>query len=219
MERASRDYRHWIGFAKKLASRYVRAGIEACDLEQEALLTVLEELPKYTEDLGVSLKVFLGRKVRARLSSLYRKTLNLWQIEQFWEVRHVSGDSDSNVAVATRELAEAVIRANPDQYASAKFVKVLVTVGPSLDEDAGGNNEGHTDCMTLHEIVGESAEQDWMLPLKNRVMRVSVDADIAPLITMRGEGFTFEEIAQKLGRNTEAVKKAYYRSLKGKRAA
>lgn len=217
MGRASRDYRDWIGFAKKLASRYVRAGIEACDLEQEAVLTVLEEIPKYSEDLGVSLKVFLGRKVRARLSSLYRKTLNLWQIEQFWEVRHVSGDTDLNVGVATRELADAVIQANPDQYSGAKFVKVLVSVGPSLDSEVETCDEGS--ATTMHEIVGESAEQDWMLPLKSRVMRVSVDSEIAPLVVMRGEGFTFEEIAQKLGRNTEAVKKAYYRSLKGKRAA
>jgi hypothetical protein len=122
-----------------------------------------------------------------------------------------------SVRAPSKSLAEAVIRANPGEYVGAKFVKVLVSVGPSLDSEVECSDEGSS--TTLHEIIGESAEQDWLLPLKTRVMRVSRDAEIAPLVKMRGEGLTFEEIAEKLGRKTEAVKKSYYRNLKKGKAA
>lgn len=218
MSSDNREFREWESFAKKLATKYVTAGIELEDLEQEALLTLLEELPKYDPAIGVSLRVFLGRGIRNKLASLYRKTLNLVQIEQFWLVEHVSGSRDMHVKAKSKSEAEAVVAARPSEYVNVQNVKTLALLGPSLDEDAGGNNEGNTDCMTLHEVLGEKPLQELKLIAnegEKKVRKANRNGDeLAEIFRLRSEGRTFQEIAATLGKNENTLYYAYIRAQK-----
>lgn len=219
MANESRDFREWEGFAKKIASRYVTSGVDQEDLEHEALLALLEEIPRYNIDMGVSMKVFLGRKIRAKLSSFYRKTLNLVQVEQRWEVKHVSGDPSFNVKAETRERAEAVVRAHPAEYSGVKHVKVVVPVGPSLDSEVDSEDGDHP--TSLHEAFGENAEQEWMSSIFERVLRLQAikksddkRLQLETIVKMRQEGYTFVQIGARLGKSSNLVKKVCHRAQK-----
>lgn len=222
-----RDFREWESFAKSLAARYATPGIELVDLEQEALLTLLEELPKYAPELGVTLRVFLGRGIRNRLASLYRKTLNLVQVEQFLMVVHKSGDKEMNVRVASWEQGEAVIRSNPGEYTAVKHVKVTAPIGPSLDAEADDlQAEGGG---TLHEAIGVQAEQEWIPSIHERVsaLRASSSSregaiELDAILQMKREGYTLDEIGARLGKKKAAICMAISRAqkrLSRKRAA
>ena len=210
MEIDQRDFREWESFAKKLAARYAAPGIDLADLEQEAVLALLEELPEFTPDLGVSLRVFLGRGIRNKLASLYRKTLNLVQLEQFWMVVHKSGDKELNVRVGNRGQAEAVIRRNPHEYVTIKHVKVLAPIGPSLDEEVEEQGES---ASTRHEQIGAAPDQEWQLAAKQRVAAgVRGSRDVREILTMREQGCTFSQIGKTLGKSTHAVMMAWRRA-------
>lgn len=206
----NRDPREWESFAKKLASKYVAPGLDLQDLEQEAFLSVLEELPKYKEEVGVSLRVFLGRGIKNRLATLYRKTLNLVQIEQYWMVCHKSGDKELNVKVVDKSQGEAVIRANPSEYTAVRHVKVMASIGPSLDEELEGHDGSNAE--TLHEVVGDRAEQEWIPTLRQRVSALRAAslseehaAELETIIKMKQEGFTLDEIGARFGKKKAAV--------------
>lgn len=214
MSRDNRDYREWEGFAKKLAAKYVTVGIELEDLEQEALLTLLEELPKYNPSIGVSLRVFLGRGIRNRLASLYRKTLNLVQIEQYWLVEHVSGSRDMHVKAKSKSEAEAVFAARPSEYANIQNVKTLASLGPSLDEETqDGEQDG-----TLHEVFGENPLQELKLIAdegESRVRRANRNgSQLSEIFRLRNEGHTFQQIADRLGVGLKGVFAAFSRAQK-----
>lgn len=213
MSSEDREFREWEGFAKKLAGRYATPGIEVEDLEQEALLALLEELPKYTPDLGVSLRVFLGRGIRNRLSFLYRKTLNLVQVDQYWLVKHVSGNRDLHVQAKSKAKAEAIIKARSDEYTAVENVKLLATLGPSLDEEL----DDEQGC-TLHETLGQGPLQELSLLAsegEKKVRQVNRKGDrLAEIFKRRSEGHTFQQIADDLGMGLKGVFAAFSRAQK-----
>ena len=204
----------WIGFAKKLASRYFTSGVELADLEQEAMLAVFEGLPQYSEESGVSLKVYLGRRIQDRLRSTYRKTLNIVQLEQFWVVLHKSGDPEQHVRAESKAQAEAVLRSHPNDYVKVRHVKVHAPIGPSLDAEIDAENGS-----SLHEIVGEEPEQEWKLAAKRRAgeavaSHASKTDELATILTLRVQGFTFGQIGGQIGKSSEATKKMWQRAQK-----
>lgn len=211
MSSDNREFREWESFAKKLAVKYVTAGIEQEDLEQEALLALLEELPKYSPSIGVSLRVFLGRGIRNKLASLYRKTLNLVQIEQYWLVEHISGSRDMHVKAKSKSEAEAVVAARPGEYVNIQNVKTLASLGPSLDEEADDEQDA-----TLHEVFGENPLQELQLIAnegEKKVRKANRNGDeLAEIFRLRGEGRTFQEIAATLGKNESTLYYAYIRA-------
>lgn len=221
MSSDNREFREWESFAKKLASKYVTVGIELEDLEQEALLTLLEELPKFNQSIGVSLRVFLGRGIRNKLASLYRKTLNLVQIEQYWLVEHVSGNRDMHVKAKSKSEAEAVVAARADEYVNIQNVKTLASLGPSLDEEADDEQDA-----TLHEVFGENPLQELTLIAnegEKKVRKANRNGDeLAEIFRLRSEGRTFQEIAATLGKNENTLYYAYIRAqrrFKNKKSA
>lgn len=213
MSSVNRDYREWESFAKKLAAKYVTAGIEQEDLEQEALLTLLEELPKYSPSIGVSLRVFLGRGIRNKLASLYRKTLNLVQIEQYWLVEHISGSRDMHVKAKSKSEAEAVVVARPGEYVNIQNVKTLAALGPSLDEEADDEQDA-----TLHEVFGENPLQELQLIAnegESNVRKANRNGnELAEIFRLRNEGHTFDQIGEQLNKDGDAVRKAFSRAQK-----
>lgn len=220
MKEECRDFREWEAFAKKLATKYVTPGVDLDDLEQEALLVLLEKLPEYSPQIGVSLKVFLGRKIRNKLAELYRKSLNLVQLEQYWEVRHASGDKELHVRASSRAEAAAILQLHSTDYVSMKHVKTLVVIGPSMDADAE-SDATNEDPHSLHEVVGQAPEQEWAVAINRRLSALRAvpqsqgeAEELHTIFSMRRDGFTFAQIGKQLGKDGCAVKKTWYRAQK-----
>lgn len=221
----SRDPREWESFAKKIAAPYVAAGVDAEDLHQEAFLVLLEELPNYNPQAGVNLKNFVRRRLRDRFNSLYRKTLNLVQVEQHWVLAHKSGDTALAVKDASKERLQAVAQAHPGEYTTLRHVKVLVPIGPRLDDGWDEKLSDDDSDLSGHEMFGSAPEQEWMSRASERLSEVQVskneDVDMVAVIRMRREGYTSAQIGAALGKSAAAIRQSWCREQKrlAKRAA
>lgn len=86
----------------------------------------------------------------------------------------------------------------------------------SLDAPGGFDESG--EALSFHETIGTGPDQEISVmfsEMSSKVTRAARDGDgLWEIIRLRGEGFTFEEIAQEVGKDPCAVRKAYSRAQK-----
>ncbi len=211
-----------------LASKFLQDGLELDDLKQEARLAVIESHDSYAPDMGVSLNTFIGRRIRDALRKYVGANIDAFEISREWVAESIADGPDG--ALRARSKAECnALRdvVGPEKFRKPRRVIETVRATVSLDDDAGGNNEGNTDCMSLHETIGTGPEQELGMLAAEMTTKVSTGLsrkgqELAEIFRLRSQGHTFKDIAKSLGKETRAVELAFQRAqkkLNKKRAA
>ncbi len=86
----------------------------------------------------------------------------------------------------------------------------------SLDEDVSRDDDGES--MTRHDVIGAPASHEAAERGGRTVdsLRRRLSSDAQELVRLRAEGFSLQKIADRTGRTTEAVKKAWQRLTRGR---
>jgi RNA polymerase sigma factor (sigma-70 family) len=209
-----------------VASKFIQDGIELDDLKQEATVAVLESFPLYSEDLGVSLNTFLGRRIRDALRGFVSASLGSIEIERKWVAEPINEHANQTIKAETKEECEAL----RDFHGAERFKKarrVISTSKPTASLDEGWDNSSQEDDSTPHDKLGTSAPQEFGVLIGEAEEALLVVSEAASragghggadywrqIGLLRSQGFTFAQIGKALGKSTMAVQMAWRRSQK-----
>lgn len=209
---------------KGLAAKYCCDGLEMNDLMQEAWVAVLENQDLYTEDMGVSLQTFLGRKIRNQLETFRANNLDLVELERHWIAESVAHGPGASIKAATKAECNALRNAlGVELYKKPR--RVIETTSATVSLDAETDADQQAECSSLHDKIGTGPEQELGMLAAEMTKKVETkldrDGELTEIFRLRSEGHTFEHIAKRLGKGLRAVHQRYSRAQKrlAKRAA
>lgn len=226
----------WASAARligNIASKFVQDGIELEDLKQEATLAVLESFPLYSEDMGVSLNTFLGRRIRDALRGFVSASLGSIEIERKWVAEPINEHFSQAIKADSKEECEAL----RSFHGAARFKKprrVISTTKPMASLDEGWESHSQDDDTTPHDKLGTSPPQELGVLIAEAEEALVAASEAASragghgaadywqrIGQLRAQGLTFAQIGKALGKSTMAVQMAWRRSQKRleKRAA
>lgn len=209
-----------------VASKFVQDGIELDDLKQEATLAVLESFPLYSEDTGVSLNTFLGRRIRDALRGFVAASLGSIEIERKWVAEPINEHSSLAIKADSKEECEA-LRAFHGADRFKKPRRVISTSKPMASLDEGWESSSQDDDVTPHDKLGTSPPQEFGVLVAEAEEALVAASEAATragghggadywrqIGQLRSQGFTFAQIGRALGKSTMAVQMAWRRSQK-----
>lgn len=199
-----------------LAPKFLQAGFDLDDLKQEARLAVLESHGDYSPDTGVSMNTFIGRRIRDALRTFVSANVDAVEVSREWVAESIADGPDASLRAKTKaecELLRAVVGADRFKKPRRHIEKIRAA---SFDDDADGDGE---EALTLHERVGVGPEQELGMLAAEMTTKVSTKmgrkgGELAEIFRLRSEGHTFEQIGQILGKDWNAVYKAFSRAQK-----
>lgn len=217
----------FAGLVKKLARQYFAEGLCIEDLEQEAWLTLLEHQPKYTSELGISERTFLGRKIRNRLEAFRRESLGLVEIERDWVAESIAGGPDEAIKAKSKAECEALVKfRGAEKYKKPSRVIQYTPAAVSLDAEWGDVSSDTNENQTGHDLVGRQPNQEFDMmraelsqtlaekEQRAKKSRKNSGKDWQRIGELRAQGYTFAQIAQELGKPTNSVIKTWHRAQK-----
>ena len=206
-----------------LASKFLQDGLELEDLKQEAKLAVLEFHDSYSPEMGISLKTFLGRRIRDTLEKFRARSLDTIEVHREWVAEPIAEGPEESLRAKSKEECEMLRRVvGPHRFRKPRRVTKTVRVTVSLDDEGcdGEDSEG----LTLHEKFGVEPGQEATLFANRRLAALQeVEAEAAcagrhggenwaEMAELRAAGWTFARIGEKFGKSPQAVRQALLRA-------
>ena len=216
-----------------LASKFHQDGLELDDIKQEARLAVLEHHASYSPEMGVSYNTFIGRRIRDALRSFVGANNDSVEVSREWVAESIAEGPSGAIRAKTKAECEGLRTAQgAERFKKPRRVIETMRATVSLDEVSGSDGD---DDITLHEALGHGPEQESMIAASEAIAAAKVKSQESAALARNGgagdywqdisalrtAGYTFEQIGGKLGKSSNAIKKAWGRAQKslGKSAA
>lgn len=201
-----------------LAPKFHQEGLELDDLKQEARVAVLVSYGDYKPEMGISLNTFIGRRIRDALRKFASANVDAFEVSREWVAESISDGPGSSLRAKTKAECSALRDVvGPEKFRRPRRVIETVRATVSLDDnDAASPDE---DACSLHEKIGTGPEQELGMLAAEMTEKVATKTnrngdELAEIFRLRSEGFTFEQIGQRLGKQLKTVQKAFSRAQK-----